>query len=62
MKDLEDCYNNLSNNFRNLVDKHAPLKTKLARGNSTPFVTRELNKAIYTRIRLKTNSTNILQI
>ena len=53
LEDPEDCYNNLTNNFRNLVDKHAPLKTKFARGNSAPFVTRELKKAIYTRTRLK---------
>ena len=62
LEDREDCYNDLTNNFRNLVDKHAPLKTKFARGNSAPFVTRELKKAIYTRTRLKTNSTNFLQI
>ena len=53
LEDPEDCYNNLTNNFRNLVDKNAPLKTKFARGNSAPFVTRELKKAIYTRTRLK---------
>ena len=53
LEDPEDCYNNLTNNFRNLVDKHALLKTKFARGNSAPFVTRELKKAIYTRTRLK---------
>ena len=45
LEDPEDCYNDLTNNFRNLVDKHAPLKTKFARGNSAPFVTRELKKS-----------------
>ena len=53
LEDPDDCYDNFTNSFRNLVDKHAPLKTKLARGNSAPFMTRELKKAIYTRTRLK---------
>ena len=53
LEDPDDFYDNLTNSFRAVVEKHAPLKTKLARGNSTPFMTRELKKAIYTRTRLK---------
>ena len=53
LEDPDECYDNLTNTFRNLVEKHAPLKTKTVRGNNAPFVTRELKKAIYTRTRLK---------
>ncbi len=53
LEDPDKCYDNLTNSFRNLVDKHAPLKTKTVRGNNAPFVTRELKKAIYTRTKLK---------
>ena len=51
--DPEQAYNNLVCTFRKLVDKHAPQKTKVLRGNSAPFMTRELKKGIYTRTRLK---------
>ena len=53
LEDPNDCYDDLTNSFRTVVEKPAPLKTKLARGNSAPFMTRELKKAIYTRTRLK---------
>ena len=46
-------YRNLSSTFRKLVDKHAPLKTKSQRGNTAPFMNQQLQKAIYTRSRLK---------
>ena len=39
--------------FRKLVDKYAPLKTKILRGNKAPSMTRELKKGIYTRSMLK---------
>ena len=32
---------------------HAPLKTKIVKGNDAPFVDKQLRKAIYTRTRLK---------
>ena len=48
LEDPDDCYDNLTNSFRTVVDKHAPLKTELVRGNSAPFMTSELKKAIYT--------------
>ena len=46
-------YDHLTNTFRNIVDKHAPIKTKLLRGNNASFMNPELRKAMYTRARLK---------
>ena len=48
-------YDSLADNFRKIVDKHAPLKQKTVRGNQAPFMNRELRKAIYTRSRLQNN-------
>ena len=36
-----------------LVEKHAPLKKKIVRGNHGPFITKDLRKDIYTRSILK---------
>ena len=36
--DADLSYRNLSSAFRKLVDKHAPLKTKVQRGNTAPFM------------------------
>ena len=41
-------YNVLSNRFLEVVNVHAPLKTKFVRGNDTLFVDKQLRKAIYT--------------
>ena len=57
--DPDQAYDNLVCTFKKLVDKHAPLKTKMLRGNSVPFMTRELRKGIYTRTRLKKDITEI---
>ena len=46
-------YNVLSNRFLEVVNVHAPLKTKIVRVNDAPFVDKQLRKAIYTRTRLK---------
>ena len=35
------------------MEKHAPLKKKIVRGNHAPCITKDLRKAIYTRSRLK---------
>ena len=43
----------LSNRFLEVVNVHAPLKTKIVRGNDAPFVDKQLRKAVYTRTRLK---------
>ena len=49
----DKSYDPLTNTFRNIVDKHAPVKTKFLRGNNAPFMNPELKKAMYTRARLK---------
>ena len=49
----DTSYEHMTSTFRNLVQKHAPLKSTVQRGNSAPFMTPELNRAIYTRSRLK---------
>ena len=53
VNDADLAYRNLSSAFRKLVDKHAPLKTKVQRGNTAPFMNQQLQRAIYTRSRLK---------
>ena len=53
VKDADLAYRNLSSAFRKLIDKYAPLKTKVQRGNTAPFMNQQLQKAIYTRSRLK---------
>ena len=32
--------------FKTILDKHAPLKSKVLRGNHSPFITKELSKGI----------------
>ena len=39
--------------FVNLLDEHAPLKTKLIRANNRQHVTKDLRKAIMLRSKLK---------
>ena len=39
--------------FSDVLNFHAPLKTKILRGNHKPFVTKELRKAIMVRSKLK---------
>ena len=39
--------------FLRVLDKHAPLKQKVVRGNQSPFMTKELSKAIMQRSKLK---------
>ena len=49
----ESSYSLISNKFPEVVNKHVPLKKKNLRGNDSPFVTKEFQKAIYTRSKLK---------
>ena len=49
----DENYLVLTNVFPNIVNKHAPLKKKILRGNDAPFMNKELRKAIYTRSRLR---------
>ena len=38
--------------FRQTLDKHAPFKTKIVRGNNKPYINKKLRNAIATRSRL----------
>ena len=46
-------YQDLTENLLSVVEKHAPPKKKIVRGNQAPFVDREFRKAISTRSRLR---------
>ena len=43
----------LTSTFSLIVEKHAPLKKKIVRGNHAPFITKDPRKAICTRSRLR---------
>ena len=45
-------YESLSDTFKPIANKHAPLKEKIVRGNNSPFTTKELRKPIMNRSRL----------
>ena len=45
-------YDDFSNLFKTITDKHAPIKQKKVGGNNAPFMTKELRKAIMDRSRL----------
>ena len=49
----KNTYESLSDTFKAVVNKHAPLKEKIVRGNNAPFRTNELRKVIMNRSRLK---------
>ena len=49
----ESSYSFMSNKFLEVVNEHAPLKKKVLRDNHSLFVTKELEKAIYPRSKLK---------
>ena len=51
--DPNENYLFLTNSFSKIVEKHVPLKQKTLRGNHSPFVSKELRKAIYTRSRFR---------
>ena len=46
-------YDLFSDIFRTILDHHAPLKTKIIRGNQAKFMTKELSKSIMNRSRFK---------
>ena len=52
-KDPNQNYQSLTKTFLTIVNKHAPLKKKIVRGNQVPFMIKEFQKAIYTRSRMK---------
>ena len=51
--DPNKAYAEFCDTFKTILDKHAPLKLKVVRGNHAPFMTKELSKGIMTRSRLK---------
>ena len=48
--DPNQCFDYLTNQFSKVIDRHAPLKKKILRGNQAPFMNKEFRKEIYTRI------------
>ena len=46
-------YDDIGTNFVEILNKHAPIKTKLIRENNSPFMTKSPTKAIMNRSRLK---------
>ena len=46
-------YENFTEIFKKVTDKHAPLKQKFIRGNNGPFMTKDLRKVIMNRSGLK---------
>ena len=61
IRDLKDrleivrpyVYASFQNAFETVLDKHAPLKTKIIRGNNKPHMSKQLGKEIMKRSRLK---------
>ena len=51
--DPNKAYAEFCDTVKTILDKHAPLKSKVLRGNHAPFITKELSKGIMTRSRLK---------
>ena len=49
----KNMYKSFSDTFKAVVNKHAPLKENIIKGNNAPFMTRELPKVIMNRSRLK---------
>ena len=49
----ESSYSLSSNKFLEVLKEHAPLKKKVLKGNHSPFVSKEFQKAIYTRSKMK---------
>ena len=45
-KNNRDIFSAFTETFRNVFDKHVPLKTKRARGNQNPFMIKELRKGV----------------
>ena len=53
-KDVNSEYNNLLATIQKVLNRHAPLKSRIIRGNQAPFMNKELSKAIVKRSQLKT--------
>ena len=48
-----DSYDHFETVYLKVLNRHAPLKQKIIRGNGAPYVTKALRKAIMTRSRLE---------
>ena len=46
-------YSTSSDVFRSVLDRYAPLKRKIVRGNQRPFMKKQLSKAIMNRSKLR---------
>ena len=46
-------FSSFTETFRRVIDKHAPLKTKRVRGNQSPFMTKELSKAVMNKSKTR---------
>ena len=49
----EICYEIVESTFKEILNKHAPIKTKKVRANNSPNMNKTLSKAIMNRSRLK---------
>ena len=55
----KDLYTKLMNTLYNTLEKHAPLKSKIVRGNQGPFMSKELSKAIIKKSNFEIGILNI---
>ena len=46
-------FSTFTETFRRVLDKHAPLKKKRVRGNQSPFMTKELSKAVMNKSKTR---------
>ena len=51
--DPDKMYSSFIQNFTDVFNRHAPLKSKYIRGNNAPFMNKELGKAIMKRSMLR---------
>ena len=51
--DVNSNYDSFVTKYTEVVNRHAPIKSKVIRGNQAPFITKELANSIMTRSRLK---------
>ena len=62
---LNNCpekYGNFEKTFENVLNPHAPKKTKFLRGNQKPHVDKNLRKAIMKRSQLKNKAYRTKQL
>ena len=52
-KNNRDIFSAFTETFRNVFDKHVPLKTKRARGNQNPFMIKELRKGVMSKSKTR---------